>query len=215
MPEPASHGRWGHIGKVVAWLRSPSLWSGLLVTVVLAGGIVWGLLVLGTAFVVAQQGAGGWWLVLVFGLLFLPIALAAAYAIPAFLLRARRQQPPAPRGAAAWPGSPSVTAPASAAAPVAHPRAVGQAPPASAPPPRVTTPAAGRPVEPLSRRELEVLELLAAGRSNREIAEALYVAPGTVKAHLNHIFRKLEATSRLQAVAHAREWGMLGAHDQK
>lgn len=64
-------------------------------------------------------------------------------------------------------------------------------------------------VEPLSKRELEVLEQLAAGRSNREIAAALYVAPGTVKAHLNHIFRKLAAESRLQAVAHARQAGLL------
>jgi DNA-binding CsgD family transcriptional regulator len=63
--------------------------------------------------------------------------------------------------------------------------------------------------EQLSPRELEVLHQLAAGRSNAEIARALYVAPGTVKAHLNHIFRKLEAGSRLQAVAHARQAGLL------
>jgi DNA-binding CsgD family transcriptional regulator len=66
-----------------------------------------------------------------------------------------------------------------------------------------------RPTEPLSSRELEVLHQLAAGRTNAEIAKALFVAPGTVKAHLNHIFRKLEAASRLQAVAHAREAGLL------
>jgi DNA-binding CsgD family transcriptional regulator len=63
--------------------------------------------------------------------------------------------------------------------------------------------------EPLSSRELEVLHELAAGRTNAEIAKVLFVAPGTVKAHLNHIFRKLEAASRLQAVAHAREAGLL------
>jgi len=55
------------------------------------------------------------------------------------------------------------------------------------------------------------LHELAAGRSNQEIASALFVATGTVKAHLNHIFRKLDATSRLQAVAHAREAGLLGS----
>ncbi|MET8042956.1 response regulator transcription factor [Micromonospora sp. NPDC005215] len=66
-----------------------------------------------------------------------------------------------------------------------------------------------RPAEPLSSRELEVLHQLATGRSNAEIAKVLFVAPGTVKAHLNHIFRKLEAASRLQAVAHAREAGLL------
>jgi len=65
------------------------------------------------------------------------------------------------------------------------------------------------PAEPLSSRELEVLHHLAAGRTNAEIAKVLFIAPGTVKAHLNHIFRKLEAASRLQAVAHAREAGLL------
>jgi DNA-binding CsgD family transcriptional regulator len=65
--------------------------------------------------------------------------------------------------------------------------------------------------EPLTPREVEVLHELAAGRSNQEIARALFVATGTVKAHLNHIFRKLDATSRLQAVAHAREAGLLGS----
>jgi DNA-binding CsgD family transcriptional regulator len=65
------------------------------------------------------------------------------------------------------------------------------------------------PADPLSSRELEVLHHLAAGRTNAEIAKVLFVAPGTVKAHLNHIFRKLEAASRLQAVAHAREAGLL------
>ncbi len=63
--------------------------------------------------------------------------------------------------------------------------------------------------EPLSAREAEVLQQLAVGRTNQEIAKALFIAPGTVKAHLNHIFRKLEAASRLQAVAHAREAGLL------
>jgi DNA-binding CsgD family transcriptional regulator len=66
-----------------------------------------------------------------------------------------------------------------------------------------------KPAETLSSRELEVLHHLAAGRTNAEIAKVLFVAPGTVKAHLNHIFRKLEAASRLQAVAHAREAGLL------
>jgi DNA-binding NarL/FixJ family response regulator len=65
------------------------------------------------------------------------------------------------------------------------------------------------PAELLSSRELEVLHHLAAGRTNAEIAKVLFVAPGTVKAHLNHIFRKLDAASRLQAVAHAREAGLL------
>ncbi|WP_344650607.1 response regulator transcription factor [Cryptosporangium japonicum] len=66
-----------------------------------------------------------------------------------------------------------------------------------------------RPGEALSAREIEVLRELAAGRSNAEIAAALFVARGTVKAHLHHIFRKLGATSRLQAVARARDAGLL------
>ncbi|MFG1922623.1 response regulator transcription factor [Cryptosporangium sp. NPDC048952] len=69
--------------------------------------------------------------------------------------------------------------------------------------------AAGRSGDGLSVREIEVLRELAAGRTNAEIAAALFVAPGTVKAHLNHIFRKLGATSRLQAVAYARAAGLL------
>jgi len=75
-----------------------------------------------------------------------------------------------------------------------------------------STPAApGRILaDPLSPREVEVLQQLAAGRSNREIAAALFVAPGTVKAHLHAIFRKLDAGSRLQAVAHARQAGLIG-----
>jgi ATP/maltotriose-dependent transcriptional regulator MalT len=69
--------------------------------------------------------------------------------------------------------------------------------------------------EPLSARELEVLEQLAVGSSNKEIAAALFVATGTVKAHLNHIFRKLDASSRLQAVVHAREAGLLAEGPDK
>ncbi|MFG1841597.1 response regulator transcription factor [Micromonospora sp. NPDC049175] len=83
--------------------------------------------------------------------------------------------------------------------------------PAQLPVPVAAEPVAGlrKPAEALSSRELEVLHQLATGRTNAEIAKVLFVAPGTVKAHLNHIFRKLEAGSRLQAVAHAREAGLL------
>jgi LuxR family transcriptional regulator, maltose regulon positive regulatory protein len=71
------------------------------------------------------------------------------------------------------------------------------------------------PLEPLSQRELEVLQLLATGRSNREIATELYVATGTIKAHLNNIFRKLEARSRLEAVTRARDLGLLAGGDRE
>jgi LuxR family transcriptional regulator, maltose regulon positive regulatory protein len=64
-------------------------------------------------------------------------------------------------------------------------------------------------VEPLSPRELEVLTLLATGRSNREIALALVIAPGTVKAHTGAIYRKLDVANRTEAVARARQLGIL------
>lgn len=64
--------------------------------------------------------------------------------------------------------------------------------------------------DPLTERELEVLQLLAEGLSNREIAHELVVSLGTVKKHNNNIFGKLQATSRTQAVAQGREFGLLG-----
>jgi ATP/maltotriose-dependent transcriptional regulator MalT len=64
-------------------------------------------------------------------------------------------------------------------------------------------------VEPLTARELEVLRLLAAGAPNRAIAEQLVVTQETVKKHLSHLFDKLGAANRTQAVARARELGLL------
>jgi ATP/maltotriose-dependent transcriptional regulator MalT len=64
-------------------------------------------------------------------------------------------------------------------------------------------------VEPLSDRELQVLRLVAAGRSNREIADELVVVLDTVKKHVGHILGKLGAANRTQAVARARELGLL------
>ncbi len=63
--------------------------------------------------------------------------------------------------------------------------------------------------EPLSSREVEVLQLMALGRTNREIAEQLIVAPGTIKAHAASIYRKLDAVNRTEAVANARKLGIL------
>jgi LuxR family maltose regulon positive regulatory protein len=64
-------------------------------------------------------------------------------------------------------------------------------------------------VEPLSDRELEVLRLVAAGRPNREIAEELVVVLDTVKKHVGRVLDKLGAVNRTQAVARARELGLL------
>ena len=61
----------------------------------------------------------------------------------------------------------------------------------------------------LSAREIEVLGLVAAGRTNTEVAAELFVSETTVKSHLAHIFTKLGVTSRTAAVAAARERGIL------
>jgi LuxR family maltose regulon positive regulatory protein len=72
-----------------------------------------------------------------------------------------------------------------------------------------TTPPAQSLIEPLSQRELEVLRLIAQGLSNREIGEKLYLAIITVKGHNRNIFRKLGVRRRTEAVARARELGLL------
>ena len=63
--------------------------------------------------------------------------------------------------------------------------------------------------EPLSERELEVLQLIAAGKSNSRIAQELFVTAGTVKTHIRNIYRKLDAHSRTQALVRARELNLL------
>jgi DNA-binding CsgD family transcriptional regulator len=61
----------------------------------------------------------------------------------------------------------------------------------------------------LSARELDVLDRLAAGRSNKEIAAELNVSPNTVKTHLARVYEKLEASRRTEALVKARELGIL------
>jgi DNA-binding NarL/FixJ family response regulator len=63
--------------------------------------------------------------------------------------------------------------------------------------------------DPLSERELEVLSLLASGRTNSEVAGDLFISVGTVKSHTGNIYRKLGARNRAEALARARELGML------
>jgi DNA-binding NarL/FixJ family response regulator len=64
-------------------------------------------------------------------------------------------------------------------------------------------------VEPLSERELEILGWIARGASNREIADGLFIAEGTVKNHVTHILGKLGVRDRTQAALKARELGLL------
>lgn len=85
----------------------------------------------------------------------------------------------------------------------------------------VTTPA-GRPPgdpdgfgdlpepQPLTERELEILRLLAGGYANREIADALHLAPGTVKNHVSNVLLKLGVRDRTRAVLRALHLGLLG-----
>ena len=183
------------------WVRSPALWRGLLVAGSVVGVFLWAIVVLGIALTLAQEGAEQWWLVLVFGVAILALVLAGAYLLATRLFN-RAARPPA-REAGRATGAAEAAGSAAAAA---------DAPPEPA---AVPPPATGGPLEPLSERELEVLQLLATGRSNREIAAELYVATGTVKAHLNNMFRKLEARSRLEAVTRARDLGLLAERDGK
>jgi DNA-binding NarL/FixJ family response regulator len=74
---------------------------------------------------------------------------------------------------------------------------------------RVRANAASDPLPSLSPREREVLALVADGRSNPEIARALYLGEATVKTHLLHVFEKLGVNDRTRAVTRAMELGVL------
>jgi LuxR family maltose regulon positive regulatory protein len=85
---------------------------------------------------------------------------------------------------------------------------VGQgAPPRPA---RAEAPASEGLAEPLSEREQETLGLIAAGKPNREVAALLNISESTVKSHVKHIFAKLNARNRTEAVAIARDLQLLG-----
>ena len=86
-------------------------------------------------------------------------------------------------------------------------RACGQA--GAAPPSRRAAAALPGMVEPLTDREVEVLRLLAAGRSNQRIAHELVVTLNTVKKHVTHVLAKLGAANRTEAVARARQLGLI------
>jgi predicted ATPase/DNA-binding CsgD family transcriptional regulator len=77
--------------------------------------------------------------------------------------------------------------------------------PSAIPPVGITQPL----IDPLTKRELEVLRLIAAGLSNREIAERLFIGLSTVKKHINRMYSKLGVKRRTQAIIRARELNLL------
>jgi len=79
------------------------------------------------------------------------------------------------------------------------------------PPPRPERPA----VDPLTDRELEVLKLVARGRSNREIADELVVAEGTIRTHVSNVLSKLHLASRTQATLFALREGLTSLDDAR
>lgn len=80
------------------------------------------------------------------------------------------------------------------------------------PPPGTGIP---RELDELTDRELDVLRMLARGLSNQQISEALFLGQGTVKTHINRIFRKLDLRDRAQAVVVAYETGLVRVGDQQ
>jgi DNA-binding NarL/FixJ family response regulator len=74
----------------------------------------------------------------------------------------------------------------------------------------VFAPTSEQPAPLLSEREREVLDLIAAGSTNREIAERLFLSPHTVKEHTSALYRKLGARNRADAVQRAQRVGLLG-----
>ena len=81
--------------------------------------------------------------------------------------------------------------------------------PTSAPPAPTTSSTTGRQPSPLTRREREVAVLVARGLTDRQIAETLVIAEGTVGVHLANIFGKLELHARAQLAVWAAEHGLL------
>ena len=73
----------------------------------------------------------------------------------------------------------------------------------------VFEPTAEQPAPMLSEREREVLDLIAVGSTNREIAEQLFLSPHTVKEHTSAVYRKLQARNRAEAVQRAQRIGLL------
>jgi DNA-binding NarL/FixJ family response regulator len=74
----------------------------------------------------------------------------------------------------------------------------------------VFTPVSEQPAAPLSEREGQVLDLIAGGATNREIARRLYLSADTVKEHTSAVYRKLDVRNRAEAVQRAQRLGLIG-----
>jgi LuxR family maltose regulon positive regulatory protein len=74
---------------------------------------------------------------------------------------------------------------------------------------RAEYPSEGALIEPLTAREVEILQQIALGKTNKEIAAHFVLSPGTVKAHTSNIYRKLAVSNRTEAVARARQLGLV------
>lgn len=90
-----------------------------------------------------------------------------------------------------------------------HPPEVRQMPDTSIAHPTETRFSTSALIEPLSGREMEVLKLLGQGLSDKQIAATLVIARETVHKHLKNVYGKLGVHSRTEAIAHARELGLL------
>ncbi|MEI5100813.1 response regulator transcription factor [Streptomyces sp. PmtG] len=88
-------------------------------------------------------------------------------------------------------------------------RRLAAAPPPPSPPAATPPPSAPAPGGPPTAREIEILRLVAAGATNREIASRLYLSEGTVKNHISRILTRLGLRGRAQAVLYARDNGLL------
>jgi LuxR family maltose regulon positive regulatory protein len=83
-------------------------------------------------------------------------------------------------------------------------------PPQAESSPTATPPSTNQPLlDPLTERELEILQLIAAGRTNREIGEELVLALGSVKWYASQIYSKLQVKNRTEAAAKARQLNLL------